>query len=855
LDAANGETVFSPHLYRMLGLPATRPASATLLLDRFAPGDRGELARALEAARGGTDGARGVYRSVEIDGVARWFAVTLAAERNHQNRPLEIFGTVRDVTARKAAEDELAAARAEAEAAGRAKSGVLSLLGHAVRAPLNGVAGTLNLLDRTHLRPRDARTIDQARQDAERLRTAIDDAVEFARLEAGRIALEPGPFDPRLFLREAVSFWSAAAAERGLRIAWTADVMVPEWLIADAGRLRQILDKLVDNAIAVTEHGGVDIAMDLDRPAPGNGAEAAATHRVRLSVRDSGPGIPEGERQRVLAEPFQEAGEDAAERPGLGLAICRHLCTLMGGTLDFDSTPGGGTTFCVEVPLQRADAAMEAAARALASPGETGNLPKGLRVLVAEDNPASRAALRHALARHGWTVDLAGDGREAVEAVAARPYHVVLMDVAMPGMGGPAATRHIWAEHNSPPPVIGLAVHPSPEDVERFRAAGMAEVIAKPAPLEVVAAAIARVVGTTKADPDAVDDPPPQIHAPDEPLGMPVGTLADLPPVLELPAPPAVEPPLAAWQTPAFDAMDDASVGEPPEWRADRAFDHSVEETHEAPAAAAEEPPAEDAEQIAGLSQPNFEDTPAIKDEERAAALADELDEAPAEPAMEQIQAAAPEDAETAEAPIEEVEWLTGESDYPAQFTGDPLWDAAEPEAATEAPEPLFEPPGQYWGAPDVPTAEPAEEPLIDLPTEERAEPAEEAAAEWSDAASPEMVVPDGDEEAAEASLEVPEEPALEEPAEIVAEAPAEPEPEEPAETVAEAAAEPEPEVLSEPAVEAPAETSTEAPETPAEDAAEDTEDTAPQVAEPAAVDEPVSEHAAPYAFGPAGRP
>ncbi|MCA8932224.1 MAG: Hpt domain-containing protein, partial [Rhodospirillaceae bacterium] len=170
----------------------------------------------------------------------------------------------------------------------------------------------------------------------------------------------------------------------------------------------------------------------------------------------------------------------------------------------------------------------------------------------------------------------------------------------------------------------------------------------------------------------------------------------------------------------------------------------------------------------------------------------------------------------------------------------------------------LFEPPGQYWGAPDVPPAEPAEEPRTELPAEERAEPAEEAATEWSDAASPEMAAPDGDEEAAVASVEVPEEPEPDEPAEIVAETPAEPEPDEPAETVAEAAAEPEPEVLSEPAAEAPAETSTEAPEAPAEDAedaAEDTEDAAPEVAEPTAADRPDSEHAAPYAFGPAGRP
>lgn len=628
LDAATGETAFSPYLYRLLGLPPNTPASATTLLDCIAPGDRGGLARALESARGGSEAATTHYRSVEVDGAVRWFAISLAAERDHQGLPLEIYGTVRDVTALKAAEDEAAVARRDAAAAGAAKSGLLALLGRGVHAPLDGVAGTLNLLDRAHLRPRDASTIGQAQAQAERLRAALDDAQEFTRLEAGRIALEPGPFDPRLFLREAVSFWREAAAERGLRIAWTAGVMVPEWLIADAGRLRQILDTLVANAIAATGHGGVDIAMEMAPSAPAEAEGAASTaKRVRLSVRDTGSGMPEDERQQALAEPVPGTGENAEARPQLGLAICRRLCALMGATLDFEGTPGGGTTVFVDVLVSAADAATEAAARALAA-ADGASVPKGLRVLVAEDNPACRSALRHALARHGCVVDLVGDGEAAVDAVAARPYDAVIMDIGLPVMDGLEATRQIRAAHEDAPPVIGQAVLPSEDEVERCRAAGMAEVIAKPAAPEALAAALAKVVADRPQRPLALPEPVAAPMDESQPVSEDLDTDTNDAPAAQAVAPDAepqadsaedsTEPPVEPVEW--LDDGEDASRFQTP--AVDQPVDSDFQESDAAANAASAEP----------ASEPPTERGPGEPDETLEKAFAKPLFEGPAEP-------------------------------------------------------------------------------------------------------------------------------------------------------------------------------------------------------------------------------
>ncbi|MCB9958682.1 MAG: response regulator [Rhodospirillaceae bacterium] len=523
IDVASGETVFSAHLYRILGLPAAQAASTDLLLDRFSEPERGHLDRALEETWRDGRAFQGVFSSVEIDGETRWFVINLAPDAGPSGEIQEILGTIQDITTQKTSEERLAAATAEAKTANAAKSQFLSIMSHEIRTPMNGIAGALNLVEHHRLDPHDAEMIDLARRSADRLRTVLNDVLDFTRMESGRLDLEPVPFDPRAFLREARTFWMATATEKGLRLDWSVDVMVPERLVADTGRLRQIVDNLISNALKFTEKGGVRIAMEVvHEVGTPDATETQPTHLVRLSVTDTGPGIAESDRPKVFADfsQLRAGGAVALTGSGLGLAICRRLCSMMDGRIDFVSRPGHGTRFLVEVPLPVADAATEVRRPFLGAPGEgVSAVLQGLRVLAAEDNPTNQVVIRHMLERFGCTVDLAGNGREAVDAVATRPYDLVLMDVSMPVMDGMEAAGLIRSQHGALPPIIGYTAHAMTDDRRRFREAGMDAVLAKPVQPDELAATICMVLERApQRPPDTVAAPAPAAEALADPV-------------------------------------------------------------------------------------------------------------------------------------------------------------------------------------------------------------------------------------------------------------------------------------------------------------------------------------------------
>ena len=498
LDAETGEVLLSRHLHTVLDIDRQTTATERLLLDRIDPEDRPRLHDALNQARHDTTPHHGIYRSVPVEDRPRWFAVNLVPETDPHGKPLGILGTVQDVTSRKEVEDSLAAATAEAKAANDAKSRFLSIMSHEIRTPMNGVAGALNLIETERLEPEDAEMIDLARRSADRLRIVLNDVLDYTRIESGRLDLEDSVFDPRGFVQEAVAFWRAAASEKGLAIAWSVDVMVPERLTGDAGRLRQIVDNLISNAIKFTDQGRVDVAMSVTMPAGASAAtERQADQVVRIAVRDTGPGIADDDRHRVFAEFSQLQGpaSNIQGGSGLGLAICRRLCALMGGRIDFTSNFGRGTIFVVEIPLRVADAgtAVPSSRRASTQDADQ-NLPQNLRVLVAEDNPTNQIVIGQTLRRLGCTVDLVGNGQEAVSAVAARPYDLVVMDVSMPVLDGIEATRLIRSRHDPTLPIIGYTAHAMLEERRRFLAAGMSEVVPKPVSPKDLSAAIRSVL-------------------------------------------------------------------------------------------------------------------------------------------------------------------------------------------------------------------------------------------------------------------------------------------------------------------------------------------------------------------------
>lgn len=380
---------------------------------------------------------------------------------------------VEDITERKRFEQELSAARDAAEAASRAKSAFLANTSHELRTPLHGLLGMARLALRSDIDER--RRLDYLQrilESAEVLRDIISDILDLSKIEAGQLAIEPAPFDLHHLLQglERAHGETAQAKGLGLRLELASDL--PARVRGDAVRLRQIVGNYLSNALKFTEHGEVVLR-----------AGRAGGERVRLSVSDTGPGIP-AEQQGRLFRPFSQADTSATRRhggTGLGLSICRELAQLMGGEVGLDSRPGCGSTFWVELPLPWTDE--EAIAQV---PADESVSLQGLRVLLVEDNPVN--LLIGVAMLEQWGIDVAhcGDGRSAVEAVRAaagehRPYALVLMDLQMPVMGGIEAARELRRQFGAQElPIIALTAAALVSERESALDAGMNDFLTKP---------------------------------------------------------------------------------------------------------------------------------------------------------------------------------------------------------------------------------------------------------------------------------------------------------------------------------------------------------------------------------------
>jgi CheY-like chemotaxis protein len=488
----------------------------------------------------------------------------------------------------------------------RAREEFLRHMSHELRTPLNGVIGMLGLLARTRLDGAQRSYLQTARDSADHLLGLVNDILDFARIEAGRLELETAAVDVERVVQGVAELLSPKAHEKGLEIAWSVDGDVPQ-VLADEGRLRQILFNLAGNAVKFVERGGVLITVET----VDDGSDPDRT-TLRFLVRDTGPGVPESARERIFEE-FGHADPSHAVRyggAGLGLAVVKRLVHAMDGQLLLDSTLGEGSVFGFEAdfdvtaqaevpqtlagvrvalltpsnevgestarqieacggevlvpqtldqaaaadgetvilydpgpnaaqvplkprgrkgvvmlkaeerdlieryrtagwsgylikPLRRASLAarVEAVLASAASGGPSAAhqederlspaaLP-GVRVLVAEDNPVNALLAKSLLRREGCTVELAGTGDEALLALQRSRYDLVLMDMRMPGLDGPAATRALRARGDETP-VIAVTANVFAEDRRACLEAGMNAFLAKPVDPAALRAALAR---------------------------------------------------------------------------------------------------------------------------------------------------------------------------------------------------------------------------------------------------------------------------------------------------------------------------------------------------------------------------
>ena len=410
--------------------------------------------------------------------------------------------------------DELEQARSRAEHASRAKSEFLANMSHEIRTPMTAILGYADVLreesEGSEWAARHADSLDVISRNGHHLLAVINDILDISKIEAGRMTVERLPVDPAQLLHDTLQLLRPRATERGLALEAKLDPALPARMLSDPLRLRQILVNLIGNSIKFTERGGVTVVVRHD----------AIAHRIEFVVRDTGIGMSPEQLARVF-EPFEQADSSLTRRyggSGLGLPISRRLARMLGGTLDATSTPGGGSTFALalpvvecEVPRPEPDAceSLRAAVAPSDVPQPAAPLPHrgpfaGLHLLLAEDSVSNRKLFTRILERMGAKVTAVDNGRAVVEALCDRgefegapveppPFSLVLLDMQMPVLDGYSAAR-LLRERGASVPIVALTAHAMSDDREKCIASGCDDYATKPIDQAELAAACQRAL-------------------------------------------------------------------------------------------------------------------------------------------------------------------------------------------------------------------------------------------------------------------------------------------------------------------------------------------------------------------------
>jgi signal transduction histidine kinase/AmiR/NasT family two-component response regulator len=383
---------------------------------------------------------------------------------------------------------DLRVAQHKAEDASQAKSAFLANMSHELRTPFQGLLGMLQLLDTDALTPAQRRQMQVARESGSHLLDILNDVLDAARLEAGTLHLHEDAVSPQELVADVQALMAPMAAAKGLQMSTRVDEALPQRLLLDGTRVRQVLFNLLSNAIKFTERGSIELDI------------GAQDGQLRLAVTDTGIGMDASTMARLFQR-FSQGDESTSRRhggTGLGLEISRSLARLMGGDIEVQSAPDAGSCFALRLPLRAAPAPDPADG---AVPQMALKTVRRLRLLVAEDNEVNREVLAAMIAHLGHEASFAHDGQQALQMLREHDFDVVLMDLHMPELDGFAATRAIRSSSDPKAgvPIIALTADAFGDTRTRCIDAGMNGFLSKPVGLEDLSLALALASHTNAA--------------------------------------------------------------------------------------------------------------------------------------------------------------------------------------------------------------------------------------------------------------------------------------------------------------------------------------------------------------------
>jgi len=410
----------------------------------------------------------------------------LFERQDEKNRLIENLTTARDVAE---------TAREEARRASLAKSTFLATMSHEIRTPMNGVLGMAQLLQRSDMTPAQRQQVETLIKSGELLMVILNDILDLSKIDAGQMEISKTSCDLRTLLADMEAFWAPTAAERGLALSVEVAEAVPAYAALDPRRVRQVLFNLVGNALKFTREGGVSVTL-----------ACADDEALVFAVSDTGVGIDEFDMPHLF-EMFSQVDATDVRRfagAGLGLAICKELSGLMGGSVSVDSVLGQGSTFRLSLPLERTDAPAQGDLAAQAITEEEAPV---LSILAADDNPTNLIVLEQLLGAMGFVVRKAAGGREALEALTSQAFDLVLMDIQMPEMTGIDVLQALRAAPgpNRETPLIAVTADAMTLGAERYTELGFAGYVTKPVQVQNLVSAMMAAVANPDEDEPGVE--------------------------------------------------------------------------------------------------------------------------------------------------------------------------------------------------------------------------------------------------------------------------------------------------------------------------------------------------------------